>query len=99
MVEKIDQLVASQVEAIQNLKIDKITVWDSGGSHGSTTANFLSGMVQSIPPLQDLSSMVGLELPEFLGKMVEEKAAKTVEAPAPIVDEESPVEEVPPAEA
>ena len=99
LIEKMEELVARQVEAIQNLKIDKITVWDSGGSNGSTTANFLSGLVQSIPPLQDLSSMVGLELPEFLGKMIQEKAAVPVESPAPVVDEEPPMEEVPPAEA
>ena len=98
LIEKMEELVARQVEAIQNLKIDKITVWDSGGSHGSTTANFLSGMVQSIPPLQDLSSMVGLELPEFLGKMVEEKTAMVDEAPAAPAAEEPPMEEVPPAE-
>ena len=29
MVEKIDQMVSAQVEAIRNLKIDSITVWDS----------------------------------------------------------------------
>jgi flotillin len=87
LIEKMEELVARQVEAIKNLKIDKITVWDSGGSHGSTTANFLSGLVQSLPPLQDLSSMVGLELPEFLGKMIEEKADMTVE-PEPVAAEE-----------
>ncbi len=92
LIEKMEELVARQVEAIQNLKIDKITVWDSGGSNGSSTANFLSGLVQSLPPLQDLSSMVGLELPEFLGKMVDEKAAVTVEVPAPVVDEEPPAD-------
>ena len=31
MIEKIEHLVAAQVEAIKNLKIDKITVWDSAG--------------------------------------------------------------------
>ena len=30
MVEKIEEIVARQTEAISNLKIDKITVWDSG---------------------------------------------------------------------
>ena len=43
--------------------------------------------------------MVGLELPEFLGKMIQEKAAVPVESPAPVVDEAPPMEEVPPAEA
>jgi flotillin len=87
LIEKMEELVARQVEAIKNLKIDKITVWDSGSGRGSTTANFLSGLVQSLPPLQELSQMAGIELPAYLGKMIEEKTA----APAPAV-------EVPPAE-
>jgi flotillin len=98
LIEKMEELVARQVEAIQNLKIDKITVWDSGGSNGSTTANFLSGMVQSLPPLQDISQLAGIELPEFLGKMIEEKAAEVEEVPAAPVVEEPAVEEAPPAE-
>ena len=75
MIEKMEELVKLQVEAIRNLKIDKITVWDSGSGTGSSTANFVSGLVKSIPPLQDISAMVGVELPEYLGKMAEEDAA------------------------
>lgn len=82
MVEKIEQVVARQVEAIRNLKIDKITVWDSagGGDKGSSTANFVSSLIKSVPPLQDVASMAGVELPEYLGRMTEEKAKK---APKP----------------
>jgi flotillin len=69
MIEKMEELVSKQVEAISNLKIDKITVWDSGSGGNSSTANFLSSFIKSLPPLQDLSSMVGLELPDYLGKM------------------------------
>ncbi|MEK6263991.1 MAG: SPFH domain-containing protein, partial [Clostridium sp.] len=46
MTDKIEQLVTLQVEAIKNIKIDKITVWDTMGGNGNgtpTTANFLSG--------------------------------------------------------
>ena len=74
MTEKVDQIVSMQVEAIKNLKIDKITVWDSGNGHdgpGSTTSNFLAGMIKSLPPLHDVAKMAGLELPEYLGEMVE----------------------------
>jgi flotillin len=76
MVEKIDHLVEAQVEAIKNIKIDKITVWDSGsgdGKNGSSTSNFMSNLVRSIPPLQDVANMAGVELPEYLGKMVDEQ--------------------------
>src|SRR5205085_3467945 len=34
LIEQLPQLVAEQVKAIQNLKIDKITVWDSGMGGG-----------------------------------------------------------------
>jgi flotillin len=75
LVEKLEDIVAKQVEAISNLKIDKITVWDSGsnGKPGSSsTANFLSSLITSLPPLQELSTMAGVELPEYLGKVIEE---------------------------
>ena len=46
MVEKIEEIVARQTEAISNLQIDKITVWDSGnGGEGGSTANFVSSLI------------------------------------------------------
>ncbi len=72
LADKIETLVATQVEAIKNIKIDKVTVWDSnGGSNGdgsSSTANFLSSMGKAIPPLSDMFKMTGLQLPEYLAK-------------------------------
>ena len=73
--DKLPELVKTQAEAIKNIKIDKVTVWDSGNSQDgkSSTANFLSGMYKSVPPLQDMFNMAGMELPEYLkGKNVEE---------------------------
>lgn len=71
--DKLPELVKTQVEAIKNLKIDKVTVWDSGGGNGngkggSSTANFLSGMYKAVPPLEELFKMAGMELPNYLGK-------------------------------
>jgi len=87
MVEKIESIVEKQVEAIKNLKIDKITVWDSGNNEngGSSTSNFVSSFVRSLPPLQDVAGMAGVELPSYLGHMkadADEKSAnvKSVEA-------------------
>lgn len=73
LVDKIEDLVKIQVEAVKNLKIDKVTVWDSmsGKDGGSTTANFLSGMMKSIPPLNEAFKMAGMQIPEFLGKDTE----------------------------
>jgi len=75
MIEKLEDIVAKQVEAIKNIKIDKITVWDSAGGDGksSSTANFVSNLIKSVPPLQDVASMAGVQLPEYLGKIVEDK--------------------------
>lgn len=80
IIEKMEELVEKQVEAISNLKIDKITVWDSGSSNGSgsTTSNFISNLIRSFPPLHDLSRMVGIELPDYLGRVSEQK--ETIEA-------------------
>jgi flotillin len=53
----------------KNIKIDKITVWDSGnnGDNGAgSTANFVSGMMKTVPPLNDLFNMAGLNLPTYL---------------------------------
>lgn len=72
MVEKIEELVARQTEAIANLKIDKITVWDSGQSENGSTANFVSSLIKSLPPVHDVAKMAGVDLPDYLGNMKEE---------------------------
>lgn len=68
LIEKLPELVRTQVEAVKNIKIDKITVWDSGqGENGNnSTANFVSGMMKTVPPLNDLFNMAGLDLPSYL---------------------------------
>ncbi len=72
MVEKLPQLIEQQVKAIQNLKIDKITVWDGGSTdQGSSTANFLRSLISSLPAVHDLAKQVGIELPEYLGTLKE----------------------------
>lgn len=66
--DKLEELVSTQVEAIKNLKIDKVTVWENGqNSEGkSATANFVSGIMKSLPPLDDLYSMAGLKMPKLI---------------------------------
>lgn len=72
MVEKIENIVAHQVEAIKNLKIDKITVWDSGSANGtSSTANFAQNLIKSVPPLHEIARMAGVQLPDYLGKIAD----------------------------
>lgn len=89
IVDKLPELVRLQTEAIKNIKIDKLTVWDGGnsGEDGKTsTANFISGMYKSVPPLQEIFNMAGMQLPEYLkGKSAEElkKMADEVKSKSP----------------
>ena len=66
--DRLPELVKTQVEAVKGIKIDKVTVWDGIGSKDgkTSTANFVSGLMQSIPPLQDLFKMAGMQLPDYL---------------------------------
>ncbi|MDR2559486.1 MAG: flotillin family protein [Oscillospiraceae bacterium] len=69
--DKLEELTRIQVEAIKNIKIDKVTVWDSGtaGKDGKTsTSDFLSGLMKSVPPLGDVFRQAGMDLPKFLGE-------------------------------
>ena len=83
LIEKLEELVRLQTEAIRNIKIDKVTVWDSGKAPDgkNATANFLSGMMQSLPPLHDVAGMAGVDLPAYLGK-VKDGNDTAPEAPA-----------------
>jgi flotillin len=71
MIEQLPTLVQEQVKAIQNLKIDKITVWDQGKGNGGsgTTADFLSSLIGSLPAMHELAHQAGVELPSVLGKI------------------------------
>lgn len=84
LADKIEELLKTQVEAIKNLKIDKVTVWDSmGGKDGaSTTSNFLSSMMKSIPPLNETFKMAGMKIPEFLGSDISETNETVSDQPA-----------------
>ena len=66
--DKLPELVKTQVEAVKGINIDKVTVWDTGNSADGKTAtsNFISGMMKSVPPLDDLFKMAGMELPSYL---------------------------------
>lgn len=68
--DKLEDLTRIQVEAISGIKIDKITVWDSGTSKDgkTTTADFVSGLMKSVPPMQEIFDMAGMQLPEYMGK-------------------------------
>ena len=75
-----------QVDAVKGIKIDKVTVWDGGeGKDGKTaTAGFVSGLMKSIPPMNEMFDMAGMELPKFLGSEKKPPEAPAApETPAP----------------
>lgn len=85
--DKLEQLMRIQVDAIKNIKIDKVTVWDSGAGSNpdgkSSTANFISGMMKAVPPLGEVFKQAGMDLPSFLGTptSAEERAEALNEIP------------------
>jgi flotillin len=90
MLEHLDNLAEASSRAISNIKFDKIVVWDGGGQNGrNATADFLSGMAKTLPPMmQVMKDIGGVELPEstwyasaFLTSPSDE-AAKPAPAPA-----------------
>jgi flotillin len=66
LIEKLTDITRVQVEAVKNLSIEKIVVWDGGGEGGlSDLGRRLMGV---LPPLHELAKTAGLELPPFLGR-------------------------------
>ena len=87
--DKLEELMRIQVDAIKNIKIDKVTVWDSGANGSpdgkSSTANFISGMMKAVPPLGEVFRQAGMDLPSFLGTPAaeDEKAEQIAAANEP----------------
>lgn len=80
LIEKFEDIARVQAQAIQDLPIEKVVVWDGGGKEGGL--NGLGGrLMGALPPMHDLAKQVGLDLPEFLGKMQDEQGKKEA-APA-----------------
>ncbi len=76
-----EELMKIQVEAIKNIKIDKVTVWDGGskGENGKTaTADFISGIMKAVPPMGEMFNQAGMELPKFLGEKIDD--SKTLDS-------------------
>jgi len=79
LIEKLQDIASIQAQAIQDLPIEKVIVWDGGGKDGGL--NGLGGrLMGALPPMHELAKQVGLDLPDFLGKM---KAEQEKEQPSP----------------
>ena len=87
--DKLEDLMRVQVDAIKNIKIDKVTVWDGGqnGDGKTSTANFISGMMKSVPPLDEVFAMAGMQLPTLLGQKLSGTPEVSEAVAEPIVAE------------
>ena len=78
LIEKFTEVASIQAKAVQDLPIEKIIVWDGGGNGGGLSG--LGGrLMGALPPMHELAKQVGLDLPEFLGRVANEakKASDT----------------------
>ncbi len=64
MNEQAPEIYKINAEAIKNIKIDKITVWDS--QNGSATPNFLQGLFKMVPPLKEVFESTDSFLPGWI---------------------------------
>src|SRR5262245_17857587 len=82
MLEHLDNLADASARAISNIKFDKVVVWEGGGQNGrSSTADFLSGMAKTLPPMmQVMRDIGGVELPTSLVKLAGDESNGAVAA-------------------
>lgn len=80
LIEKLTDVAGIQAQAIQDLPIEKIVVWDGGGNSGGLSG--LGGRIMgALPPMHELAKQVGLDLPDFLGKVAKEAAKEAQRRP------------------
>jgi flotillin len=80
IIEKLIDVAHVQAQAIQSLPIEKIIVWDGGGD-GEGLGGLGKKLMGALPPMHELARQVGLDLPEYLGRLAkqvkDDPAAKT----------------------
>ncbi len=76
MLDKLAELTKIQTDAIKDVDIDKVVVYDSGNGQG--VGNFVKGLYGMVPQLNDFLGQSGMSLPE--GLVQQEGKAKVVPA-------------------
>lgn len=76
MLDKVQDIYKMQTEAVANMKIDKLTVWDNGKGDG--VKNVVSDLLSAVPPISDILSGQGFGIPSFLAKEITPNVATTV---------------------
>lgn len=73
MIDKLTELAKIQTDAIKDIEIDKIVVYDNGNGQG--IGNFVQGLYGMVPQLNDFLEQSGMSLPAALvGKKSEDKS-------------------------
>jgi len=68
LIEKFTEVAGIQAQAVRDLPIEKVIVWDGGSGDGGLRG--LGGrLIGALPPMHELARQVGLDLPEFLGRL------------------------------
>ena len=80
MLDKLEALTKIQIEAIKDVEIDKVIVYDNGNGQG--VGNFVQGLYGMVPQLNDFLSQSGMSLPNGLVQQKPEDA-ETVEETKP----------------
>ncbi len=84
LIEKLQDIATVQAQAIQDLPIEKVVVWDGGNGNGEGGLAGLGGrLMGALPPMHELARQVGLEMPDFLGKMKDEAPPAAPAQPRP----------------
>jgi flotillin len=84
VIEKLTDVANIQAEAIKNLPLEKVVVWDGGGKDGGGGLDGLGRRLMGVlPPMHQVAQMVGLELPDFLGRVKTHTDATHTPPPAP----------------
>ena len=81
LIEKLTDVARIQAQAIQELPIEKIFVWDGGGAGGGGLDGLGGRLMGALPPMHELAKQIGLDLPAFLGKISKETAKEVPDAP------------------
>jgi flotillin len=70
LIEKLTEIAHIQAQAIANLPIEKVVIWDGG--QGGGLGDLGKKVMGALPPMHELAKQVGLELPDYLGRIVKQ---------------------------
>lgn len=94
--EQLPELMRIQVDAIKNLKIDKIVVWDGMGGNkgdgtgtGSTTSDWIQSLLKCLPAYDELYKMTGNKLPGMLDTSLNKKGKDVEVEDVEVLDKET----------